>query len=340
MNDSKPQEALVQHVAQLVVSGEPLAEGLRALADELPERVQAESLRSMAASLEAGQSLDECLARDQNLKGWKITLNALSRLEGRVELLAQLLAHQQRIATERKKLAATLIYPACVAVVGLAVVFLVPWLFANTFEQILQLGLRTGRSPTWMIAIGQRVSPAVLGMMTVAGVVCLVARFLMGRDWWSWLLSETPIVGRIWSWSGVAEYLRWLSLLIDARLPLPEALRVAATQVDNVRLKNTAQNLARCIEGGESFSGSVHRTRAWSFSTLPLLLWGERTGSLQEALLASAEMLEGRARSRADWIRHSVPPLVFTGVGVMVLSMAAAVLDPIARFFSEFINLI
>ena len=53
-------------------------------------------------------------------------------------------------------------------------------------------------------------------------------RVFGGRSGWSWLITNLPLIGHAWHWTGVAEMLRCLSLLVEHRVPLPEALRLTA----------------------------------------------------------------------------------------------------------------
>src|SRR5437762_6399854 len=70
-----------------------------------------------------------------------------------------------------------------------------------------------------------RIVPPTVG---IAAVGAIGLRLFGGRAAWSWLMTNLPLVGMNWHWTGVAEMLRCLSLLVQRRVPPPELPRVAA----------------------------------------------------------------------------------------------------------------
>ena len=79
---------------------------------------------------------------------------------------------------------------------------------------------------------------------------------------------------------------------------------------------------------------SLVELRTLPLSIVPLVHWGERHGTLPEALRAAADMLEGRLRVKTAMLGQVIPPVIFVFVGILACSlvgMIAGTLLPIIR---------
>ena len=70
-------------------------------------------------------------------------------------------------------------------------------------------------SDVWMPLTLSELAVVVLGLVAV--------RLFGGRRAYSQLMGAIPIVGKLWYWSGSAEGLRALGLLVENQIPLPQA---------------------------------------------------------------------------------------------------------------------
>ena len=337
-NHSHDSNPLSQQVRAVIESQLPLASGLRAIAAEWRDRATAVRLERLADALERGQTVEQALqSAEGSLSGWRHVLSsgASPSTPHRIQLAMQMLDQQRKMIGLRREVGRSLIYPCLLLFMGTILAFGAPMLVASSFSDLFrELEVKLNRSTTWAIMIGTRVSPLVLVSMGLGFLSTMLARFILPRSTRTMLLSSVPLVGRIWHWSGVAEFSRWLSLLLRAEVPLAEALRTASQQVENGDLCSTGERLARRVEAGESLVSAARALGDWPLSSLPLLDWGSRTGTLPDALIATAEMLEGRARSRARWIRLTASPITFVIIGVTIIGVFASLIIPNLQLLS------
>ena len=66
----------------------------------------------------------------------------------------------------------------------------------------------------------------------------------------------------------------------------------------------------------------------WPACLVPLVRWGEETGTLAEALDAGREMLEERVRMRSLLLQMALPPVLFIAIGCLVLFAVGAMFMP------------
>ena len=68
------------------------------------------------------------------------------------------------------------------------------------------------------------------------------------------LLGQLPLVGKVWRFTSLAECCHLLALLIESRLPLADALRLAGEGVQDSRVQSACQGMAAEIDNGQPCS--------------------------------------------------------------------------------------
>jgi general secretion pathway protein F len=142
-------------------------------------------------------------------------------------------------------------------------------------------------------------------------------------------MTNLPLVGNAWHWTGVAEMLRALGLLVEHRVPLPEALRLTAGGITDAYVAAQCRALASRVEQGTSLTMSLINLRTLPLSIVPMVRWGEDHDALAAGLRTAAEMIEGRLDMRANLLVQVIPPIVFVVVGGAVAGGAISLFLPL-----------
>ena len=142
-------------------------------------------------------------------------------------------------------------------------------------------------------------------------------------------MATMPLVGHISYWSGLAEWMGLMSVLVNQEVPMSEALRLSATGVRNAYVGNIVNSLATAAEGGKSFSDALTQNSRVPASLVPVIRWGERVGLLSEALSTTRELLQRRVRIRALMLRSVIPPILFVLIVCQVAAMVIALFLPL-----------
>jgi type II secretory pathway component PulF len=327
-------EAVIEQAAQIAAAGMPLPAGLRAAADEADSVRLAWGLRRLAAEIDRGRPWDKVVASSRLPPHLAGLIRAAERT-GQLGLVMSEWMENRRCARQHwRSIQAALAYPLLTLVLTAGVFVLFAIYVVRPFEEIVkdfELRLPFNASALFYLSrIGPELFLIVAGL-SIVGLVVL--RLFAGRAGWSWLISSLPLIGPAWHWTGVAEMLRGLGLLVDHRVPLPEALRLTAGGITDGHVGNVCERLAGRVEAGSPLWGAIVESRSLPLSIVPLIHWGEEHDALAEALRAAAEMLEGRLRVRSGLLAQVLPPFIFVIVGVLIGSL-------IALFLTTMINLI
>jgi type II secretory pathway component PulF len=325
-------DAVIDRAAALSAAGIPLPAGLRAAAAEADSWRLAWALRGIASELERGRSLDSLLSAGMqklppHLAG---LIRAANRTGEFGPMLAAWLENRRAAQQHWRAVMAALAYPAITCFLAVSIFYLFATLVSNNFKVMFEeFGLRLPymtKHFLWVCDFAVAFIPGVFGVGLLAAVAL---RLIGGRAGWSLLMTSLPIVGANWHWTGVAEMLRCLSLLVERRVPLPEALQLTADGIADAYVASQCRKLAEQVDQGTSLTMSLIQLRSLPLSIVPLVHWGERHDLLSQSLRSAAEMIEGRLALRTDALVQILPPVIFLRVGVFVGSGVVAIFLPL-----------
>ena len=323
-------EAVVAQIADTSESGLTLSAGLRAAAAEADSRRLARALRHVARRIDEGQPLETIIA--ETTRRLPPSLAGLIQAASRTGQLGSVLAEwidNRRVARQHwQRVVAALSYPLLTIFLAIVIYVFFAALIVQPFRMlVVEFGLRTSMNLTvlyWLSDTG--LTWLCWASVLIAGGL-VVLRLIGGRVAWSWMISQLPLVGPTWHWTGSAEMLRNLSLLVEHSIPLPEALRLAGGGTSDGLMRSVGEKLARRVEEGLPLYAAILAERDLPVSIVPLVRWAELQGELPEGLRTAARMLEGRLQVRSDMLIQIVPPIAFIFVAVMVISLFGGILQ-------------
>ncbi|MEE8451057.1 MAG: type II secretion system F family protein [Thermoguttaceae bacterium] len=335
--------ALNAEITSLVRAGVPLEPALTELGHDLPGR-----LGQIAQAVAQRSSLGEPLSKivSEQSAGWPPMYRAVveaglktGRLPAALEALA---GSVRRIAETRRSVGMAMLYPLMLLLLAWAFFAM----FAGAIAPNLLSGFRgldvPGGKYFEMIAHAGRSA----GYWGPAGPIVIL---LLAAFWWhssgragivesprsGRLLGCMPWTARLLRCSRVATFAEVLALLVENRVPLHEAIPLAAQASGGRETVAEARRIADALKRGEPLRG---RGDSWSFP--PLLCWLMATGGRHDALLPAlqhaAETYRRRARRQADMLRMFLPVVMIVGIGgTAVLAYTLALFLPYAAILHE-----
>jgi type II secretory pathway component PulF len=154
--------------------------------------------------------------------------------------------------------------------------------------------------------------------------------------------SKVNILERIKIFDNVPQkdvvlFSRQLATLINAKVPIVQALRILQTQVSSDKLKSTLGEIAGHVESGESLSSALARyPKIFSELYINLLRAGELAGTMDESLNYLAEQLEKDYDLRSKVIGAlTYPAFIVVALFIVGFLMFLYVLPPLVSVLSE-----
>jgi type IV pilus assembly protein PilC len=132
-------------------------------------------------------------------------------------------------------------------------------------------------------------------------------------------------------------FTRQLATMIEAGLPLGQALEVLTRQTRNPRLREALESSIRDVEGGASLSASFAKyPEIFDRVYISLIKAGEASGSLDKILLRLADVGERRLDFSSAVKQAMVyPAIVISAMGVVFLIMIVFVLPKLTSMYKD-----
>ncbi len=326
---------LAGQVAALAESGLPLESGLRALAEELPRGRLAETLRSMAVRLEAGDPLDEIIDAEgphfpAHLRG---LLLAGVRSGRTAEVMTGFLELHRAGRDLIRRVWLSLAYPILLTSMLSVMFFIADHVFTTSITSLYEEFDARVPPESQLLPVISGVLPWLFAGATaaVASVVFLCSTAAMARPYVSRAVQVVPLIGPLWRYSRLAQFARLTALLLERQMPLPEALRLSAVGVCDGDLGQGCRRVADEVESGRALSESL--ASHWQFppTMIPLIEWGQRTSTLPEAFEAAAEVFEANVKSREGFLEATAAPITFLLVVGSILFLVVSAFIPLTK---------
>jgi type II secretory pathway component PulF len=324
-------ESLVHSVAQLASADLPMADGLRAAAREAASRRMSAALRHVAAAIEKGSSLEQAITScGPRVPAYLAGLLKASERTGKLgTVLTEWMENQWAARTRFREVKGELAYPLVSLAITLGVFLLLTVVIAPTFKKMMtEFQLRVLLPTKVFFWVSDAALPGLIVGIATLVIGLLLLRLCGGREALSQFMGALPLFGKLWYWSGSAEGLRAIGLLVENQIPLPEALALAGDGVSDAYIGQACRQLAKRAEEGQPLWEALLRTRLLPLSIVPVIRQGEQQGTLDSSLRTAARMLEERIQSRSALMVQVLPPLIFLMVAFMIAMFVAAIYLP------------
>jgi type II secretory pathway component PulF len=298
---------LARQIAGLTGAGLPLANGLQALGEELPRGRLRRSMNELAATLESGVTLDEALLEQKDripphLRGLVIAGLKSGRLGDTLSRFSEYVA----IGTElERRLWLNLAYPILTVGAAMSLFFFVCVILVSKFELIYRdFNIPLPGMTIALIAIARIVNTAWAPTVIIAGILFLcwlTGRLVLTPPIRRAVASRLPVIGRVWRATSLAEFCHLLALLLESRLPLPEALRLTGEGVQDSDIDASCRVMANQVETGRSLARAMEKVWLFPHGLPRLVRWAENQESLPEVLHMAGAMFEARGRAYATF---------------------------------------
>jgi type II secretory pathway component PulF len=342
--NERESEQLLTFVVNIGLAQHQLVDGLYAAAADSSNRRVATALRDMAKEVGRGRPFLEVVADpairiSPHVRG---LIAAATRTGKLGVVLDELLEHHRAHRALISNIWFSLVYPMFVLMLTLCLLgFFMIWVVPEFDAMFVEFALDLPILSLSLIQVS-RASVALwtqtgIGSIVLAGIIALGIGYLAtsgrGGAGLQRALEMAPILGPLWCWSGAADFLRMLSLMLDNHVPLPEALKLAADGSSKADLRRAGRWLSQQVSEGRQLADLVESSHCLPATSPPVLRWGERTGLLSDAAKTLADMYSDRVRLRTNWLRSALPPIVYLMIVSMVVAAVLGLFLPLVNLF-------
>lgn len=335
---------LLRQLATLSSAGIPLVQALEIIQATTRHQGLAQALDEVVANVSSGQPLAASLREHSRLFD-AITCNLIqageqaSALEPLLNRVAQ---HAEQQATLRQKVKRAMRYPALVLAVAGAVsiallIFVVPR-FAEMFDGFgAELPMVTASvlaASEWLKTSGWKATLfSGLLLFSALRLSAHLPRFALAIDR---LKLRLPILGPFQQRALLARLTRTLGLMLQAGMPLSEALPGAAASMSNRYFQRLTAQVQAQISGGQSLAQALQDAGGFPIRITQMIAVGEETGALGDMLERVANTEEAAVEATVDSLGAMLEPLLMVFLGLVVGGLVLAMYLPVFQMGGVF----
>ncbi len=325
-----------RQLASLIKSGVPVLRGLRIIDEQADNPSFKRVLDDIHASVKDGASVSDALSKYPKIFSSLYVAMVRSGEAGGTlqEVLIRISDHRQKQEEILSRVRTALAYPALMALVGLGtIIFMIAFVMPRLMKIFSRMGQELPLPTRIVIKISHDVQQN--GVWIIIGLVVFVFLFQkLGKSRAQRLLLSRlrlrlPIWGDFVLKSELARFSRTMELLIHSNIAILQAIKTAVPTLDNEIIKNELTRCAKDLEEGASFGKSLEKSKIFPGFMTSLLIVGEESGKLDNALAEIASSYERDTDEAIKVLTSLMEPLMILSMGLVVGFIVVAMLLPI-----------
>lgn len=295
----------------------------KAILDNVQERVKSGELLSQAFEAQGATS-----------KIYTTTLLAGERSGNLEEVLARYIAFQRITVSFRKKLIASLWYPALlICALTVMLTFLMTYVVPQFADLYNSLNAKLPAITVFMLSIGSGIRNyyyiILAALVALVVMVALFVRSERGSKWLDAVRYRLPLFGEIWMKYQIAMFSRTLSTLLTGGLPLVPSLETASQSINSFKIASNVGYTSNRVREGRALSFSLEETKFFPDLAIEMIEVGESTGALPAMLNSVAEFYEEDVQNSLSTAMQLVEPIILIFMGITVAVVLLSLYLPI-----------
>jgi len=332
---------ITKQVAILVRSGVQIDEALSVLAEETSQAHVKTVLQAVVSELRAGLPLSRAIAgQPQSFDPLYQGVVGAAEQSGKMgQVLTQLAEFLEKRQALKQKAMGALAYPIMLTGVAFMIV-----LFLMTY--VVPQIARVFQSSKQALPFSTRFILTLSDFMVNWGwllLALIVAGFFYGRRAlakedirlkFDRILLNLPLLGPLLLGFETARFANTMAMLVSANVPILTALHSARSTLSNSVLRVAIDSTEIRLREGATLARALGSQGVFSPILIHLIRSGEASGKLGEMLKYGAENAELESEQKTKIFTSLLEPLLILVMGLMVLGIVMAVMQPILEMNS------
>ena len=328
-----------RQLATMMKAGVPLLQAFDIVAKGATNKAVSELFSGIRADIETGSSLASAFAKHPlYFDALYCNLIAAGEQAGILDdLLDRLATYREKMLAIKGQIKSALFYPGAVISVAFIVVAVIMIFVVPAFKQVFESFGANLPSPTlfvmaisdFFVAYWYAIFGAIGGgfyFFMQAWRRSTAMQIAMDR-----LLLKMPVFGPIVEKATIARWLRTLSTMFAAGVPLVEALdSVGGAAGNNVFLMAT-RKIQQEVTTGTALTAAMEHSGVFPVLVLQMASIGEESGALDSMLSKAADMYEREVDESVASLSSLLEPIILVVLGTLIGGLVVAMYLPIFK---------
>lgn len=337
---SEEKIGLISNTATMLQAGIPIADTVAALLEEAKGN-QRKILLTLQEDITAGKQISDSFARFPYVFD-KVTVNLLKAAEEAGTLEATLKDLQKNILQEREfsdKVKSAMFYPLIVMVIFVGVMLSMLLVVIPRISQVFsRLNVELPLPTKILIFASNLLIHQWLWVSSIMALLIAVFVILFNtkREIVLRALFSLPGVSKLVTQIDITRFSRSLNLLLASGIPITTSLELAQEVILKKEVSDLVAKAREQAQAGHPFSAGLRSPKNLIPSMMiKLMEVGERSGTLEEAMLNVSEYMDYTVSKSIKKITALLEPIMLVLVGLAVGGMMLSIIAPIYGLISQ-----
>jgi len=331
-----------RQLSAFVRAGIPLIEALEVIEEETDDKVLREVLIGVRDSLIVGETFSDALRPYESLfPKFYVDMVSAAELTGSLDdVLAELAGYIKRDLEARNKIKSALIYPMIILLMAIGTVIVLATFVLPRFKTFFEGFHATLPLPTRMLIgftnfISKDWLFVIVGLALLIAIPMALVRTTWGRRRKDKLVLRLPVVGQVVLFAIVERFCRLLATMMQAGVPLPEAMGVLGDSTKNVLFKQGLDDVHAAMMRGEGLARPMAEAKLFPGAVIQMVKVGESTGTLNEQLTVGADYYGEELEYKIQRLTALFEPAVILFMGFAVGFVAIALISAMYGIYKQ-----
>lgn len=325
-----------RQLSSLLKSGVPILHALNIISEQSESAAFKGILVDVRNSVEDGAVLSSVLERYPDVfPPLYVAMVRSGENSGALpEVLLRIAGYRTKQEEILSRFRMAMAYPILMAVVGIAtVIFMLTFVMPRLMGIFSNMGGKLPLPTKILISISQVFQHWGIWILLLLAVIVLVAKkqasTKAGKIFLGAFSMRVPVFGSFILKTELLRFSRTLELLIKNGVPILKAMNIAIPVLENEIIKNQLKQSYQELERGGSFGRSLKNSVFFPAFMRNLIIVGEESGKLEEALAEVADSYERDTDETIRVMSALLEPLMILVMGLIVGFIVIAMLLPI-----------
>lgn len=330
----------------MLSSGVVLSEAVDAIAEQGKPGTFHNVLLDIAERIKGGDSFSIALAVYPKIfNSMFISMVEASEASGRMsEMLEVLNGYLSDEAETRKQIKGALVYPiimlAMAAIATTVLMFFVLPKFTKIYDS---KGQALPKITQMVVGLSQMMTdvPSVITglsiIVAIAGGFCYFSRTPFGRGIIDLIIIRSPVIGTMITDMVITRSMKIMSTTINTGVNMLDAIEIMRNSCSNTCFKNLWQEISEKIQTGYQLSESIVHSANGNLvaqGIIQMIRAGEKSGTLGQVCEKISVFYEKKLKASIKTVTTLIEPLMIIVMGVIIGTIAIALLLPIFNISS------
>ncbi len=326
--------------ASILKAGVSVINALEMLAEQTENKKLKQAIVETQANVEKGESLSDSMRQNAAFPSILIDMVRAGEASGSLEnSLTRMAIQFEKDAKLNGIVKKAMMYPIVLICVMIGVVivmltFVIPS-FMTMFEDLDSelpvttkaiLAMSNSLKNYWYIYI-----------IVVVGIVVGIQMYKRtddGRHNLDKLKLKIPVFGLLQTKSACASFARTMSTLLQAGMPMIDALEISASTMKNVLFYDGLQKVKNGVSLGLPLSNQLKSTGLFPAMVVHMVGIGEETGNVEEMLTNSATYYEEEVEVQTQTLTSLMEPIIIVLMAFVVVLLIMAIYQPMIQLYN------